>query len=72
MTVAAVAGCSLTFLMRHGEKFSLCVDGFDLDDGEFLAMALLALHAFAFRLFENDHFFPALILENSGGNAGTL
>src|SRR5471032_3257734 len=56
--------------MRHGVD-SLSCDGLDLDDGKFLAVAALALHALALLLFEDDHLVTALVLQHFGGNRGS-
>src|SRR5690349_2969371 len=49
---------------------SLSVNRLDLDDGKLLAMAAFPLHALALLLLENNHFLPALVLENLGRNRG--
>jgi hypothetical protein len=54
--------------VRHGLWFlkRLDVDGFDLDDGKLLAMALLPLVALALALLENDDLFAAFVLKDGG------
>ena len=52
--------------MAYGFLKRLDVDGFDLDDGELLAMALLPLVALALALLENDDLFAAFIFEDGG------
>src|ERR1700677_1246686 len=49
---------------------SLNFDRLDLDDGKFLAMALLALVALALLLLEDDDLLAATILEDLGGDRG--
>lgn len=51
--------------------FRLSGDGFDLDDRELLAVALLALVALPLVFLEHDDFSAAFVFEDGGGDGST-
>lgn len=54
------------------ERGELAVDGFDLDDGEFLAVALLAAVALTALALDDGDFLAALVFEDFGDYVGTV